>query len=499
VTFTASATAITATLAKVSGDNQLGVTGAVVITAPSVIVSNSGGQPVSGIAVNFAVATGGGTVTGATQTTGANGIATAGSWILGPLAGANTLAVRAAGITGGPVTFTASSTSTTDQRGIYVYTEHLNTDSLAAVQSLSVPGVDGMTLLLGWASIEPSRGTLNTTSLDRWINTAIAAGKKVVLAIRAGPDTPCWLFSAPACGAASNKTYAGATALRFQVSARQGVGQVACSSDSIAAPWDPVFLSEWDAMLAAVSAHLKAVGTYNGVIGVRLTGVNRTTAELRLPEEILATPCVTNAITTWLHAPSPFRPSKVLQAWNTITASFQTSFGDKLLGLEIVPDSTGNNSYPFPEIDDNGCIYTSVIAPANAPGTCTNAAPLPDQNAPLIARANQLFAGHLSISFQNLAFNQQADQHVVMDALTLGTKIGYQTNDYNNLQTASCGGTLANPLPCTSDTYLSMLETGIYPLGKANNLRALYIEVLPPDALSFPAAILTAHKELVVP
>jgi len=98
----------TRTLAKLAGDNQAGVAGLAVTTAPSVKVTNQNNQGVAGIAVTFAVASGGGSVTGATVTTGSDGVAAVGSWTLGTTAGANTLTATAAGITGSPVTFTVT-------------------------------------------------------------------------------------------------------------------------------------------------------------------------------------------------------------------------------------------------------------------------------------------------------------------------------------------------------------------------------------------------------
>jgi len=264
-----------------------------------------------------------------------------------------------------------------DQRGLFVYTEHLTQDAQDLSQALTVPGIDGITLLLDWGAVETALGTYNFTTLDQWIKAAVSSGKKLTLAIRSGANTPCWLFQAPACGSGYNKPYAGATELDFEVSARQGIGQAGCTATAIAAPWDPIFLNAWDAMLAAVAAHLKTAGTYNALTSVRLTGINRTTAELRLPEEILSTPCVTNSIQTWLNAPVPYRPARALAAWDAVTNSFEKSFPDKFFGLEVVPDDTGNASYPLPEIDDNGCIYSALVSPKNAPGACVNGGPRP--------------------------------------------------------------------------------------------------------------------------
>src|SRR5206468_488868 len=67
--------------------------------------------PVGGVTVTFAVAPGSGSITGASQTTNASGIASVGSWTLGTTAGTNTLTATASGLTGSPVTFTATGTA----------------------------------------------------------------------------------------------------------------------------------------------------------------------------------------------------------------------------------------------------------------------------------------------------------------------------------------------------------------------------------------------------
>ena len=106
ITFTATSTAgAAASVAKTAGDNQTGTSGAAVATAPSITVKDANGNPTAGVSVTFAVATGGGSVTGGTTTTNTFGIASVGSWVLGS-AGVNTLTATAQGLP--PVTFTAT-------------------------------------------------------------------------------------------------------------------------------------------------------------------------------------------------------------------------------------------------------------------------------------------------------------------------------------------------------------------------------------------------------
>lgn len=91
------------------GHNQAAMAGTAVPTAPSVIVRDLGGNPMAGMQVTFAVTSGGGSVGSATATTNAGGLASAGSWTMGPDAGPNTLTASVAGITGAPVAFKAVS------------------------------------------------------------------------------------------------------------------------------------------------------------------------------------------------------------------------------------------------------------------------------------------------------------------------------------------------------------------------------------------------------
>lgn len=98
-----------AQLQKQAGDNQLAQAGTAVAIPPTVAVLDAYGNPVSGARVTFAVASGGGAVSGADAVTDAQGVAAVGGWTLGPLPGVNTLtaALPGGGISGNPLTFTA--------------------------------------------------------------------------------------------------------------------------------------------------------------------------------------------------------------------------------------------------------------------------------------------------------------------------------------------------------------------------------------------------------
>jgi len=96
-------------LAASSSTSITGIAGAVATPAPSVLVTDQNGSPMSGASVTFAVVSGGGSVSGATVSTDGSGIATVGSWTLGPVIGSNVLSATSGTLAG--VTFTATSTA----------------------------------------------------------------------------------------------------------------------------------------------------------------------------------------------------------------------------------------------------------------------------------------------------------------------------------------------------------------------------------------------------
>jgi hypothetical protein len=98
------------TFTKVS-DNQTAVVGKAVAIPPTVAILDANGNGIAGIEVTFALASGGGTLTGSTATTNAEGRAAAGSWIMGTTSGFNTLTAAAVNVPGSPVTFNAIATA----------------------------------------------------------------------------------------------------------------------------------------------------------------------------------------------------------------------------------------------------------------------------------------------------------------------------------------------------------------------------------------------------
>jgi len=117
LTRTAATAGAASQIAVHAGDAQSARVGTAVTVPPAVIVADQHGNPVAGVAVTFAPGTGGGSVNPTTPViTGADGIAAVTTWILGTVAGPNTLTATSGTLVGSPVTFTATATAGTATR-----------------------------------------------------------------------------------------------------------------------------------------------------------------------------------------------------------------------------------------------------------------------------------------------------------------------------------------------------------------------------------------------
>jgi hypothetical protein len=96
------------TMAATTSTSLTAAAGSAVSPSPSVLVKDQNAEPMAGVTVTFLVTSGGGSVTGGSVATDASGIATVGTWSLGPGAGPNTLTASAGSLT--PVIFTATGT-----------------------------------------------------------------------------------------------------------------------------------------------------------------------------------------------------------------------------------------------------------------------------------------------------------------------------------------------------------------------------------------------------
>jgi cytochrome c peroxidase len=177
-----------------SATNVTGSTGGAASPLPSVRVLDKNGNPLPGVSVTFAVTSGGGTLSGAVQTTDASGVATIGNWILG--AGPSSVTATAAGsFAGNPVTFTAvplptlsSITPNNASRGVTVAVTLAGSNFLLGATTVAVNGT-GVTV--------SNVGVVSPTSISARFTVAPDApqGGRSVTVTTAGGTSAASTFS----------------------------------------------------------------------------------------------------------------------------------------------------------------------------------------------------------------------------------------------------------------------------------------------------------------
>ncbi len=199
-----------ASLEVVVGGGQSAVVTNFVSIAPSVRVRDGNGNALSGIVVRYSVQSGGGTVTGDSARTDANGVAPSGSWRLGSALGAQTLRASAQGAS---VTITATATPGPPSQVVPVTPQA--SAVLVAAAVVPVPTVDvrdgfgnavsgvavTFTITLGGGTVTGGSATTDATgraAVGSW-TLGTAAGLNRLIA-RAGNAS--FVFEAQALGAA---------------------------------------------------------------------------------------------------------------------------------------------------------------------------------------------------------------------------------------------------------------------------------------------------------
>jgi adhesin/invasin len=222
VTFSATGhAAAAASISKTVGDAQSAAAGFALTTKPAVKVADQFGNAVAGISVTYAVGSGGGSVSGAAQVSGSDGSATVGGWTLGNIAGANTLTATAAGLTGSPLTFSATgiagpvATLTKVAGDLQIGVASAGVAILPAVRLADQFGnlVSGQTVTFAVASgggsvsgATPTSGSNGVATVGGWTLGAVAGTNTLTAASGSAPTVT---FTATVGGAFNAAQYAG--------------------------------------------------------------------------------------------------------------------------------------------------------------------------------------------------------------------------------------------------------------------------------------------------
>jgi hypothetical protein len=372
-----------------------------------------------------------------------------------------------------------------DIRGIYVVAQKgwLDDDQLA--RAIAVPGVDGILVYVLWSNLTSPKAppkTYNWTVLDSMVQLAVRNGKKVEVGIVTGGDTPAWVFDTPPQGLGAADQIFGYVQL-----GKPGGG---CLQKHLALPWDNNYIAAYADLLQQLSTHLKAKGWYNSMTMLRLTGINTYTQELRLPAQppdlgAAARLCLGGNLQAWQEV--GYSQGLVATGWRQMMTAALRAFPDKVFNLALITDNG------FPAFLPDG---TPVFSPAAAVQQASLA-----MVTKLVQIAAQQLPGQLVLQSNGLEDPALLDTDTINLAQQNGTPLAWQTNE-SELQTggAACGGTREMPVACTSDAdFFDLLRLGIYPHGSSGTppLQAQYLELLPPNVIAFPGAVLMAHNILV--
>ena len=143
VAFSATATAgAAAAMAIHAGNNQTGAAGSSFATPLQVLITDQFGNGVAGVAVTWAVASGGGSVTPTSSVSNSQGVAST-TQTLPATAGTVTVTATAAGLTGSPATFTSTATQSASGTTVMVVNNQFQPASLPIAAGTTVSFVWG--------------------------------------------------------------------------------------------------------------------------------------------------------------------------------------------------------------------------------------------------------------------------------------------------------------------------------------------------------------------
>jgi hypothetical protein len=359
-------------------------------------------------------------------------------------------------------------------RGIFVYREQLVDDGQFD-RALGVAGVDGMALVLDWSALQPSRDAFETAAIDSQLAMAKRHHVPIELVIRAGRGVPSWV----------------APDARLALAYSNHAGLGACLAVDMPPPWNPNFQSAFKAIVRRTADYVTTHGA--DVAAVKLTGINATSEELRLPSEppeatkgcaggpIDGAGGSIDDVAVWQKA--GYTPSKLERAFDGLVTSFDEIFPGTPVAVALIP------ARPFPPIDDRRQIVRGKDVKTLNDRTLQA----------MTASAAKTLGGRLILQHDFLMYNQPADPDIMALARAHGAAVAWQTNLWrgNLKEGAACGGAPQQGTACTDQQYLAMLETGIRPAGgQGASARGLYIEVFPFDVLAHPGPIARAHEEL---
>jgi Beta-galactosidase len=177
------------------------------------------------------------------------------------------------------------------------------------------PRIYGLSWRFKWSTIEPQQDQYNWQPIDKAIEVSSKAGKKVMLRVIAGINTPEWVYQSGA-----NPFYFSNTDL--------GRSENYPSSLRMPIPWDDIYLAKWEGFIRAFGMR------YNRnphIYSIQMTGGGYI-GEMNLPK----------AHAKWQQA--GYSDAKLIMAWKRMIDSYQKAFPDIPTNLAINEPLGGKRS-----------------------------------------------------------------------------------------------------------------------------------------------------------
>jgi hypothetical protein len=171
---------------------------------------------------------------------------------------------------------------------------------------LQDPLIYGLSWRFKWATIEPREGQYNWDTIDRAIELTSNSGKKAMLRVIAGINTPEWVYQA------------GAKPFEFSNADLANPGNYSPKL-RMPIPWDNTYLGKWEKFIQAFgvrySSHLQ-------IYSVQMTGGGHI-GEMNLPK----------AFEQWRRV--GYTDENLIMAWKRIIDSYQKAFPMTPTNLDI--------------------------------------------------------------------------------------------------------------------------------------------------------------------
>jgi hypothetical protein len=171
---------------------------------------------------------------------------------------------------------------------------------------LRSPWIYGLSWRFKWRTIEPHQGQYRWDLIDSALAVTGQSGKKAMLRITAGINSPDWVYQAGARPFAFRNLDL-AHPEHYPARLRMPI------------PWDDVYLAAWEAFIHTFGKR------YNGhphIYSIQMTGGGHI-GEMNLPK----------AHTQWLQV--GYTDAKLIAAWKRIIAAYQRAFPDRPINLDI--------------------------------------------------------------------------------------------------------------------------------------------------------------------